>query len=97
MRISDWSSDVCSSDLLVRLHWPLPRQARGPVHAPTASPTPVRHRLVDLPQSWRETTGPPLYHGGMCRQIPAETPEIARRPLMSPSPVWLLPRFDRGH
>src|SRR3546814_21186299 len=58
MRISDWSSDVCSSDLqlpllkispvtlLVREHWPLPRQARVPVHVPTASPISVPHRQI---------------------------------------------------
>src|SRR3546814_15672368 len=28
MRISDWSSDVCSSDLLIRKSWALNRQRR---------------------------------------------------------------------
>src|SRR3546814_16758851 len=58
MRISDWSSDVCSSDLCVEQARRVPRHgpdrvdrivAHGPVHRPwCAGPDAVRHRAGRL-------------------------------------------------
>src|SRR3546814_10856112 len=61
MRISDWSSDVCSSDLGDRAR-PLPRGRRGPPRLP-------RDRREGHPHQ-REGRGPPLRDGGRRLQRP---------------------------
>src|SRR3546814_8330840 len=50
MRISDWSSDVCSSDLALAGRWHLPHRHRG------RSPAPER-RHVRAGRGAREETG----------------------------------------
>src|SRR3546814_5689540 len=79
MRISDWSSDVCSSDLVLRAvlgqppHRPAPARSAGP----QLRPDPVRHRPVPprLPRLPRHR-GPARRH----RRVPAVEPDRRHRP-----------------
>src|SRR3546814_1319486 len=48
MRISDWSSDVCSSDLLVA--WPLPHIADVDLHRHLAARADARRRQAGRPK-----------------------------------------------
>src|SRR3546814_19292913 len=49
MRISDWSSDVCSSDLDRRGAWPLRRRDPAALHAAQRDGRPRRGRRRRLP------------------------------------------------
>src|SRR3546814_17493842 len=49
MRISDWSSDVCSSDLWSSFR-PLPRCRARPDRLPLPSALPIRHPVSDIPK-----------------------------------------------
>src|SRR3546814_9100713 len=73
MRISDWSSDVCSSDL----HHPLPRRARSMSETPSPAPSARYHEGVVAHRWEADPTQLALLpefdrmHAALCRE-PAE-------------------------
>src|SRR3546814_4961427 len=87
MRISDWSSDVCSSDLCCRIR-------RPPPHAPRVrAPTGIPRRLDRDPVPWQaRRRRPPVQgarqqHGGSLYDL-ARTPHPANgTPYMTDSPL----------
>src|SRR3546814_15165214 len=86
MRISDWSSDVCSSDLLAGPgDWPWSR--RGPATGRLRSPRAGARRgyLLAWDRCWRaRARNPPILaaarSGGCPSRPPAALPSAQRRP-----------------
>src|SRR3546814_8853914 len=80
MRISDWSSDVCSSDLLIVLQSCSIHASTGSAHGKFAQPCRqerVRHRSVKWSwRAFRKDTGP---RRCQCRDRGAATREPRRR------------------
>src|SRR3546814_6177047 len=84
MRISDWSSDVCSSDLVVAA-----AAAVAPTPAPFAASTPANEARVEWPQRAVE----PAADGPAPFAVPADpaqvitlTPPAAAADVLEPAP-----------
>src|SRR3546814_6215651 len=80
MRISDWSSDVCSSDLVVEL-------MRGTYASVAAAKSEIEH-LLSLPSGYHrdlQVTKGALFHGfGKGLQALALLPDLLRRMQWNP-------------
>src|SRR3546814_17707389 len=70
MRISDWSSDVCSSDLCTRCVNPVGARPRAARRAPTST------NFHFLPQSREEIGGFPAFRRRQRLQIPTSCSEM---------------------
>src|SRR3546814_5161719 len=84
MRISDWSSDVCSSDLGRKDSWPAGRGERGPAWRPHRRRRPFEHHLA------RDPNPPTSGNSGPCtrRTTAVIAAGIAPGESLMPSPHW---------
>src|SRR3546814_12382839 len=90
MRISDWSSDVCSSDLVARLRRTYPDQWRALLEAADV-PGPMALRVNTRLTSVQAVQGA-LEAAGIAA-VPTGGPGLV---LLTPRPVQAVPGFEEG-